>query len=104
MATRYLYRALSSRDATRSDFSPQQSTSQSQPEASARNAAQSTSLPESNPDIIDENEIFTEFQTEYIEAGEVHGSGCTLSAAIAAALGKVDAEPDAKITSRSAGP
>ena len=38
--------------------------------------------------LLDENGIFTEFQTEYIEIGEVHGSGCTLSAAIAAALGK----------------
>ena len=38
--------------------------------------------------LLDENEIFTEFQTEYIEVGEVHGSGCTLSAAIAAALAK----------------
>jgi hydroxymethylpyrimidine kinase/phosphomethylpyrimidine kinase len=38
--------------------------------------------------LLDENEIFTEFQTEYIEVGEVHGSGCTLSAAIAASLGK----------------
>ena len=38
--------------------------------------------------LLDENEIFTEFQTDYIEVGEVHGSGCTLSAAIAAALGK----------------
>src|ERR1043165_2504448 len=25
--------------------------------------------------LLDENEIFTEFQTEYIEVGEVHGSG-----------------------------
>src|SRR5262245_23145119 len=38
--------------------------------------------------LLDENGIFTEFQTEYIETGEVHGSGCTLSAAIAAALAK----------------
>jgi hydroxymethylpyrimidine kinase/phosphomethylpyrimidine kinase len=38
--------------------------------------------------LLDENEIFTEFQTEYIEIGEVHGSGCTLSAAIAAGLAK----------------
>src|SRR6185369_1612845 len=38
--------------------------------------------------LLDENEIFTEFQTEYIEVGEVHGSGCTLSAAIAAGLGQ----------------
>src|ERR1044071_1656488 len=38
--------------------------------------------------LLDENEIFTEFQTDYIEIGEVHGSGCTLSAAIAAGLAK----------------
>src|ERR1051325_9081195 len=38
--------------------------------------------------LLDENEIFTEFQTEYIEVGEVHGSGCALSAAIAAGLAK----------------
>jgi hydroxymethylpyrimidine kinase/phosphomethylpyrimidine kinase len=38
--------------------------------------------------LLDENEIFTEFQTEYIEIGEVLGSGCTLSAAIAAGLAK----------------
>jgi hydroxymethylpyrimidine kinase/phosphomethylpyrimidine kinase len=38
--------------------------------------------------LLGENGIFTEFQTEYIEVGEVHGSGCTLSAAIAAALAK----------------
>ena len=38
--------------------------------------------------LLDENGIFTEFQTGYIEIGEVNGSGCTLSAAIAAALGK----------------
>ena len=38
--------------------------------------------------LLGENGIFTEFETEYIEVGEVHGSGCTLSSAIAAALGK----------------
>lgn len=38
--------------------------------------------------LLDENGIFTEFQTDYIEVGEVHGSGCTLSAAIAANLAK----------------
>ena len=38
--------------------------------------------------LLDENGIFTEFQTEYIEIGDVHGSGCTLSAAIAANLAK----------------
>jgi len=38
--------------------------------------------------LLGENGIITEFQTEYIEAGEIHGSGCTLSAAIAAFLAK----------------
>ncbi len=38
--------------------------------------------------LLTENGIFTEFQTDYIEVGEVHGSGCTLSAALAAFLGK----------------
>ena len=38
--------------------------------------------------LLGENGIFTEFQTEYIEVGEIHGSGCTLSAAIAAFLAK----------------
>ena len=38
--------------------------------------------------LLDENGIFTEFQTDYIEIGDVHGSGCTLSAAIAAHLAK----------------
>ena len=38
--------------------------------------------------LLDENGIFTEFQTDYIEIGDVHGSGCTLSAAIAANLAK----------------
>ena len=31
---------------------------------------------------------FFEFRSEYLNVGEVHGSGCTLSAAIAACLGK----------------
>jgi hydroxymethylpyrimidine kinase/phosphomethylpyrimidine kinase len=38
--------------------------------------------------LLTENGIFTEFRTDYIEVGEVHGSGCTLSAALAAYLGK----------------
>ena len=38
--------------------------------------------------LLTENGIFTEFRTDYIEVGEVHGSGCTLSAALAACLGK----------------
>jgi len=38
--------------------------------------------------LLAENGIFTEFRSDYIDAGEVHGSGCTLSAAIAAGLGR----------------
>ena len=38
--------------------------------------------------LLTENGIFTEFRTDYINTGEVHGSGCTLSAALAACLAK----------------
>jgi hydroxymethylpyrimidine/phosphomethylpyrimidine kinase len=38
--------------------------------------------------LFTEDGIFTEFRSEYIDVGDVHGSGCTLSAVIAAALGK----------------
>jgi hydroxymethylpyrimidine kinase/phosphomethylpyrimidine kinase len=36
--------------------------------------------------LLDQTGVFTEFREEYIEVGEVHGTGCTLSAAIAANL------------------
>ncbi|PWT94373.1 MAG: bifunctional hydroxymethylpyrimidine kinase/phosphomethylpyrimidine kinase [Blastocatellia bacterium] len=36
--------------------------------------------------LLDEEENFHVFRAEYFEVGEVHGSGCTLSAAIAACL------------------
>jgi hydroxymethylpyrimidine kinase/phosphomethylpyrimidine kinase len=36
--------------------------------------------------LIDDAGAITEFRAEYIDVGEVHGSGCTLSAAIAANL------------------
>jgi len=36
--------------------------------------------------LLSEDGSFTEFRSEFIDAGEVHGSGCTLSAAIAACL------------------
>lgn len=36
--------------------------------------------------LLDEKGNFLEFREEYLEVGEVHGSGCTLSAAIAANL------------------
>ncbi len=38
--------------------------------------------------LLTEDGRLTEFREEYIDVGEVHGSGCTLSAAIAAGLGK----------------
>jgi hydroxymethylpyrimidine/phosphomethylpyrimidine kinase len=38
--------------------------------------------------LLDEDGNFVEFREDYIDVGEIHGSGCTLSAAIAAGLGK----------------
>lgn len=38
--------------------------------------------------LLDENGRFVELRENYVEIGEIHGSGCTLSAAIAAGLGK----------------
>ena len=38
--------------------------------------------------LLDESGRFVELREEYVNAGEIHGSGCTLSAAIAAYLGK----------------
>jgi hydroxymethylpyrimidine kinase/phosphomethylpyrimidine kinase len=39
-------------------------------------------------DVLLSENGFIELRSEYIDAGEVHGSGCTLAAAIAAGLGK----------------
>ena len=39
-------------------------------------------------DILDENGAVTVFRAELVRGGEIHGSGCTLSAAIAACLGR----------------
>jgi hydroxymethylpyrimidine/phosphomethylpyrimidine kinase len=38
--------------------------------------------------LLNETGNFVEYHEEFIDVGEVHGSGCTLSAAIAACLGK----------------
>jgi hydroxymethylpyrimidine/phosphomethylpyrimidine kinase len=38
--------------------------------------------------LLDETGKFVELREEFINVGEVHGSGCTLAAAIAAGLGK----------------
>ena len=39
-------------------------------------------------DLLDDDGCVTVFRGEWIDAGEVHGTGCKLSAAIAACLGK----------------
>ncbi len=39
-------------------------------------------------DVLDNEGRVTTFRAELIAGGEVHGSGCTLSAAIAACIGK----------------
>jgi hydroxymethylpyrimidine/phosphomethylpyrimidine kinase len=50
--------------------------------------------------LLDENDSVTEFRRPYFDVGNVHGSGCTLSAAIASYLGRgktlVDAVYEAK--------
>lgn len=38
--------------------------------------------------LFTEDGRFTEFRSEYLDVGDVHGSGCTLSASIAACLAK----------------
>ena len=38
--------------------------------------------------LFSENGIFAEFRSEYLNVGEIHGSGCTLSSAIAACLAR----------------
>jgi hydroxymethylpyrimidine/phosphomethylpyrimidine kinase len=38
--------------------------------------------------LLNDQGNFVEFREEFIDVGEVHGSGCTLSAAIAAGLGQ----------------
>lgn len=45
--------------------------------------------------LLSEDGRFTEFRSEYLDVGDVHGSGCTLSAAIAAGLGRGMALEDA---------
>lgn len=45
--------------------------------------------------LLDESGRFVELREKYLEVGEIHGSGCTLSAAIAAYLGQGLALEDA---------
>jgi len=50
--------------------------------------------------LLDQNGVVTIYRTGYLDVGDVHGSGCTLSAAIAACLAKemtlADAVAEAK--------
>ena len=45
-------------------------------------------VPEAIDVLLDERGQFSEFRSPYLDVGNVHGSGCTLSAAIAAYLGR----------------
>jgi hydroxymethylpyrimidine kinase/phosphomethylpyrimidine kinase len=47
-----------------------------------------TSAAEAIDVLLDESGKFTEFRGEFLDVGDVHGSGCTLSAAIASYLGR----------------
>ena len=46
-------------------------------------------------DVMLDGDALHEFATERVDAGPLHGSGCTLSAAICAGLARGDALPDA---------
>jgi hydroxymethylpyrimidine/phosphomethylpyrimidine kinase len=50
--------------------------------------------------LLSEEGSFTEFRGEYLDVGEVHGSGCTLSAAMAASLGKGMTLEDAVVAAK----
>ncbi|MCA1573365.1 MAG: hydroxymethylpyrimidine/phosphomethylpyrimidine kinase [Acidobacteria bacterium] len=51
-------------------------------------AGRMPALPGEAIDVLDNDGLVTVFHAELIARGEVHGSGCTLSAAIAACIGK----------------
>ena len=51
-------------------------------------AGREKSTPDAIDVLLDESGKFTEFRTEFLDVGDVHGSGCTLSAAIASYLGR----------------
>ena len=55
----------------------------------------SESLADAVDVLIDDHERFTEYRERYIDVGEVHGTGCTLSAAIAANLAQNSSLVDA---------
>jgi hydroxymethylpyrimidine/phosphomethylpyrimidine kinase len=51
--------------------------------------------------LLDQSGKFVEFREEFIDVGEIHGSGCTLSAAIAVCLGKGMVLEDAVRTAKN---
>ena len=51
--------------------------------------------------LLDETGRFVEFREEYLHVGEIHGSGCTLSAAIAASLANGMELEDAVVAAKS---
>ncbi|MCM3906128.1 MAG: hydroxymethylpyrimidine/phosphomethylpyrimidine kinase [Pyrinomonadaceae bacterium] len=60
----------------------------SRQETAISHAHGAAKVPEQAIDVLDNEGRVTTFRDELIAGGEVHGSGCTLSAAIAACLGK----------------
>ncbi len=57
-------------------------------ETAINDAHETSSVSEQAIDVLDNEGRVTVFRAELIVVGKVHGSGCTLSAAIAACLGK----------------
>ncbi|MGI8898851.1 MAG: bifunctional hydroxymethylpyrimidine kinase/phosphomethylpyrimidine kinase [Pyrinomonadaceae bacterium] len=60
----------------------------SRQETAIKDAREASAVSEHAIDVLDNEGRVTTFRAEFIAGGEVHGSGCTLSAAIAACLGK----------------
>lgn len=56
---------------------------------------QNTGVNEAIDLLLDENGALTTYRSEYFSVGEIHGSGCTLSAAIAACLANGMTVPEA---------
>ena len=59
----------------------------SRPHSSSTDADEKAALPAEAIDLLDDDGRVKVFRGEWIHAGQIHGTGCTLSAAIAACLG-----------------